>query len=225
MAESKSKINTLQNQLKTKDDEILGLREKIRSLEENIRNFNLSNNNSENNTYTAPSFQQQSSSKENSHKNEKAEILMMFDSNGKYIDRKKLWKIDNSVFLRCGNLFDVSKKIDENELEGLQYALISVGVNDLDSKDHQQVFGEMEVIIDKMRRKYPGIKLIISEITPRNDRKDNEVKNCNQLLRDYARSNNDIFIASHENMRDPTWSMFEDVKHIRKIKIPRFACS
>ena len=83
----------------------------------------------------------------------------------------------------------------------------------------------MEVIIDKMRRKYPGIKLIISEITPQNDRKETKVKNCNQLLRDDARSNNDIFIASHENMRDPTWSMFEDVKHIRKIKIPRFSAN
>ena len=219
-----TKINALQNQLKTRDEEILSLREIIRLQEEKIRNFNINKSNFENNIDPS-SFQEQSSIKENTNKKEKADILMMFDSNGKYIDRKKLWKLDNSLFSRCGNLYEVNKKIDENEIEGLKYVLINVGVNDLDLKDHQQVFGEMEVIVNKIRRKYPGIKLIISEITPRNDRRDTEVKQCNKLLWDYARSNQDIFIASHENLRDPTWSMFEDEKHVRHIKIRRFAAN
>ena len=32
---------------------------------------------------------------------EKLEILMCFDSNGKYLDRKKLWKVKDSEFKTC----------------------------------------------------------------------------------------------------------------------------
>ena len=57
---------------------------------------------------------------------------MIFDSNGKDIDRKKLWKLDNSIYKRCGTLHEVNKTIDESDIEELDYILISVGVNDLD---------------------------------------------------------------------------------------------
>lgn len=39
---------------------------------------------------------------------------MLFDSNGKHIDRKKLWRLDNSEFVRCGTLHDVYKFIFED---------------------------------------------------------------------------------------------------------------
>ena len=107
---------------------------------------------------------------------------MMFDSNGRYIDRRKLWKIDKSVFKRCGNLHAVNKVIEENDFEELKYALISLGINDLDTKGHEYVFNEKVEIIDKTRLKYSGIKLILNEITPRNDKRDTEVIKCNILL-------------------------------------------
>ena len=43
--------------------------------------------------------------------------MMIFDSNGKHLDRKKLWKLDSSIFKRCGNLHEVNKTIDESESE------------------------------------------------------------------------------------------------------------
>ena len=155
----------------------------------------------------------QQSANETSEK-KKAEIVTIFDSNGKHLDRKKLWKLDSPIFKRCGNLHEVNKTIDESEIEELNYILISVGVNDLDLKGHMQVLGELEVIINKIREKYPGIKFITSEITPRKDNRDDEVIKCNRLLWEYAKSYHDVFIASHENFRDPLWSMYADDKHI-----------
>ena len=49
------------------------------------------------------------------------------------------------------------------------------------------------------------------------------MKQFNKLLAEYSKSNQDICIANHENLRDPNWTMFEDNKHIRKVKIPKFA--
>ena len=45
--------------------------------------------------------------------------------------------------------------------------LLHVGVYDLETKDHTQVFGEAEILYDQIRLNHPGIKLIVSEITPR----------------------------------------------------------
>ena len=112
--------------------------------------------------------------------------------------------------------------IDEKDIDDLEYILTSVGVNDLDIKDHVQVFDEMKLTIDKIRNKY---KIIISEPTPRRDHRDSEVMSCNRLISQYAQSCQDLFIASHENLRDPSWSMFSDNKHILSTKIPRYAAN
>ena len=43
------------------------------------------------------------------------------------------------------------------------------------------MFGEMVTILDQIRNKYKNTKFIISEITPRNDNRDNEVKCFNSV--------------------------------------------
>ena len=128
---------------------------------------------------------------------------MLFDSNGKYIDRKKLWRLDNSEFVRCGTLHDVYKFIfEDNKIETLRHVLLNVGVNDLDTKDPDTTFQELLSIVEEIRRKYPNIKFIISEINPRNDIRDLQVKQFNKLLAEYSKStvrvrgksNQDIFV-------------------------------
>ena len=131
------------------------------------------------------------------------EILMFFDSNGKHIDRKKLWKMNNSEFIRFGQLDNVATYLDKTDIDHSSYVLLSVGCNDLDEKDHKQVFAEMSNLLDKFREKFKNVKFIINEITPRNDDRDNEVKSFNGLLVHYARDHEDTTIAFQHNLRDP----------------------
>lgn len=63
------------------------------------------------------------------------------------------------------------------------------------------MFSEIEKIINKCRGKFPGIKLVISEITPRNDGRDTEVKNCNKLLWDYEIIHRHIHCFSRKSTR------------------------
>ena len=143
------------------------------------------------------------------------DILMCFDSNGRYIDRRKLWKVNNSEYRNCGTIHEVSNTIKEEKYnKGLKYILLNVGVNDIDKKDHDQVLEEMELLIREIRTQFPDIKLIISEITPRNDERDKEVQLYNKMLQNYAVNENYITIAYHSNLREPQWSMYRDHKHI-----------
>ena len=198
----KSRIKELGDQIKLRDNEMANLRTIMNHQEEKIP-VRVNTKAINKTKIIHPSSNHLIRWMKETSEKKKEEIMMIFDSNGKHLDRKKVWKLDNSIFKRYGNLHEVNKTIDESEIEELKYILISVGVNDLDVKDHMQVFGEMELIINKTCENYPGIKLVISEITSRKDRRDNEVIKYNRLLWEYAKSYHDIFITSHANLRDP----------------------
>ena len=81
----------------------------------------------------------------------------------------------------------------------------------------------MKCIIETLKTKYPGIKIILSEITPRKDEKDETVKEYNNLLCNLYEKEPNIFIVYHKNLRDDNYSKHYDEKHIHKRAIPLFA--
>ena len=145
------------------------------------------------------------------------ELLVCMDSNGRYIEPKKLWKVRGSEYKRCSTLYDARITFKSFESSRIEHTLIWVGVNDLDDKDHKQVFGEAELLINEIRSKHHDIKIIFSEITPRKDGREPEVIAFNQLLESYAKQQSDVTIVVHNNLRDSSWSMFkrDNTKHIR----------
>ena len=168
----------------------------------------------------------QSSTRSNLSHEKVTELLVLLDSNGRYINKRKLWRADNAKYHTCSTLHDVCNVIEKVEqIESLKYVFVNVGVNDCDTKDHEQVFGEMKMVIDQIRRKIPNAKIIMSEITPRTDDRDIEVQLCNTLLHDYAQQHDDIIVTVHKNLRDATWSMFRDTQHIHEMKVPKFAAN
>ena len=103
--------------------------------------------------------------------------------------------------------------------------LISCGVNDIDTKSGLEVADEILYTINRIKQKYPTIKIIISEITPRKDKMDEEVLKCNSKILINIRSLENVFLVEQQNLRDPNWSMHHDVKHIKKRCIPKFAAN
>lgn len=63
--------------------------------------------------------------------------------------------------------------------------------------------------------------IILSEITPRRNQKDVDVKRCNELRvkKDY------ITLAYHSNLRNDRWSHYDDDKHISKYAVAIFAAN
>ena len=147
------------------------------------------------------------------------ELLVCMDSNGRYIEPKKLWKVRGSEYKKCSTLYDVHNTFKSFESSRIEHALICVGVNDLDDKEHNQVFSVAELLINEIRSKHNNIKI------PRKDGRDPEVIAFNQLLESYAKQHSDVTIVVHNNLRDSSWSMFKrnDIKHIRNDKVVKFA--
>ena len=153
------------------------------------------------------------------------DLVILTDSNFNHIDYKKLWTLRNSERKRCSTLRDVETFIENTNITDMHHILVSTGVNDIDHINGVQVFNKISHIIHQIRTKYPTVKIIFSEITPRNDDKDGEVIVCNRMLNSYANTQTDIFIAHHENLRDETFSLYRDNKHICDRNIPKFAAN
>ena len=146
------------------------------------------------------------------------DLLIFFDSNRRSVDFRKLWTFNNSERRFVGNLSEIRKFVNVTHIRKLSHALINVGVNDIDSKNGTLVYHELKDIVEML--KYPGIKIICSEITSRKDRRDTEVLQFNKLLNGYASSMGNIYVAHHSNLRDETYSNLYDIKHLKENTIP-----
>ena len=101
--------------------------------------------------------------------------------------------------------------------------LISVGTNDIDLKDPEEILAEYVEIIELLRKKYPGIKITISELPPRKDNCDDKVRKLNGLLGDLCERSEYLFLAIQAKLRENIdRNMFDD-KHIHRRAIHIFA--
>ena len=152
------------------------------------------------------------------------EIIMLMDSNSKFIEFRKLWTLAGTKIKRCGNINELTNIINEDIVyTNLKYILINVGVNDIDNQSGTDVFNRLKQTIHYIKNKFENVKIILSEITPRRDQRDEDVLMCNRLLNEYARSIEYLVIARHSNLRDTEGSFLYDAKHIKKTCIARFA--
>lgn len=154
------------------------------------------------------------------------ELVMLMDSNMKFLNLRKLWTMNGTDVKRCGNLREVNTFIQSMKPHSkLKYFFISVGCNDIDTAPADVVLEKITNIVKSLREKYPGIKIILSEITPRMDDLDFQVQEVNTLLNQYIMRSNDIFIVRNGNMRDPDFFIPNDNKHFKQSCIARFAAN
>ena len=157
---------------------------------------------------------------------DKTKLIMCMDSNSKFLDQRKLWDLDGTQYRRCYTLAQVKVVLNRDvKYTNLKYFLISVGCNDLDYGEAAQVFADMKEIVLNLQQAYPGIKIIIGEITPRMDDRDEVVKDINFLIQQFGKSSENVFVIDNSNLRNKKFFYAGDSKHIRKDCIGRFAAN
>ena len=100
---------------------------------------------------------------------------MCFDSNRKFINFRKLWTLKGSKRRRTSTLDSVKMAVERENATNVKYFLISVGTNDIDNKEPNAILEQYIEIVDLLRRKYPGIKIIINQLPPRKTNYDDKV--------------------------------------------------
>ena len=156
------------------------------------------------------------------HEDESTELIFLIDSNGRYFDHRRLWTMKGTQFGKCYTMRDVENFWKSmGKLSRLKYFFISVGTNDLEKSTPHELFTEINKFVTKVWERYPDVKFILSEVTPRTDRIDARVKEVNVLLQQFAQGFDSIFLTKNSNLRDPR-NFFPDGKHLKHDIIPLF---
>ena len=149
--------------------------------------------------------------------------ILFMDSNLAFLDPEMLWK--NLTLIPCGTTHILRDKLRDACLNDYEIVFIHTGVNNIDTEDGEVVAKDIIDIVQKLRHHHPSIKVIVSEITPRQVFRDDEVVKCNELLRSTLKTTENVTMAFHSNLRNDQWSFHKknDDKHFSRISISMFA--
>ena len=145
------------------------------------------------------------------------------DSNSQYLTAEDLWK--NLEMVHTTTIVQLRQHLFNTDLNRYDIAYIHVGVNDIDTMDGTSVADDLINIVEKMRHLYPALKIILSEVTPRSQYRDDHVQCCNAKLRATLGKKDNITLGFHSNLRDPSWAFHKDDKHFAQISISKFAAN
>lgn len=146
---------------------------------------------------------------------------MLMDSNRQYLDSSRLW--DNLRIEPCGNTPDLAKILQRTDVSKYDVIIVHVGVNDIDKYDGATVAEKLAQFTKKIAEAAPLAKILLSEVTPRQLSRDDEVKECNEILPNLLDSG--VTLIRHSNLRNDEWSFHveNDDKHLAAESIARFA--
>ena len=103
--------------------------------------------------------------------------------------------------------------------------VVATGVNDIDTKDAEDILASLKVGVDLLRHRYENPKIVIAEIIPRTDERDEEVKKCNTLIKEFVDQDETLFIGDHSRLRTEDGRHHQDAKHITQYSTALFVAN
>ncbi|ROL48998.1 hypothetical protein DPX16_16613 [Anabarilius grahami] len=99
---------------------------------------------------------------------EEPEIALLIDSNGKFIDTKKLFPQHKAVKFWCPTTDKALELLTESQLGRPSHIIIHTGTNDLRSQQ-DRVSDSLRAVVEKARKTFPNSKIILSTLLQRKD--------------------------------------------------------
>ena len=110
-------------------------------------------------------------------------LMICLHPNRRYLNFRRLWSIKGTRIKSCGNLKEVIDTINDLDASSnLKYFLMNVGCNDLEVRSPNLLFTSIRETLQNLREKFPGIIIILCEVTPRCDILDVQVKEVNSMI-------------------------------------------
>ena len=148
-----------------------------------------------------------------------SEIVLIMNSNGKYIDPKLLYPVEKSVTtkrLYCPLTRDLDNLIDESSFtQTPKITVLHCGTNDLDKSEPKAVITSITNSVNNLSQRLISSKIIVSGLLPRRDFSNKEIYDINlELLKRFQLLPN-VHFVDHSNLlsQDET-NLLVDKKHL-----------
>ena len=138
------------------------------------------------------------------------EVIILMDSNRKYIDENKLWRNHTCKKLKAGDAEEAWKVVNDYNFKKARYLILGIGTNDVETTHEEDVCKEIINIGIRLKKEYPLAKILISQLPPRKDEFANKKKLNEILKRSIPES---LYIIRNDNL---TVDTLYDKKHLKK---------
>lgn len=148
----------------------------------------------------------------------RANIVFLIDSNGKFINEKRLFPRHNVSKLRCPTTEKALELLSPSRLGSPSHIIIHTGTNDLMTQQ-ERVANSLINVISKACNTFPHSKVVISAVLPRTDFQPHIIQRINATLARVCASHPNVHLAHHPNIG--TDCLFDHV-HLLKEAVPIF---
>ena len=149
------------------------------------------------------------------------QIVLLMDSNGKYVEGKKLFPKHRVMQEKCANTNRALEWLTEENLGSPSHIIIHTGTNNLRKQSGHQVVQSVKKMIEKAIAKFPNAKVTISALLPRLDIPV-DIQRINAEISRVCAMKQNVYFATHPTLdRESLW---DDV-HLCKAAVPAFAKS
>ncbi|KAM9415602.1 uncharacterized protein ACWYII_024383 [Salvelinus alpinus] len=149
----------------------------------------------------------------------KTQIFLLMDSNGKYIEEKKLFPKHSVSKLWCPNTQRALDLLSEDKLGSPSHIIIHTGTNDLRAQQ-ERVATALKGVIEKASSTFPNAQVVISTLLPRKDFHPATIQRVNASISRDCASKPNVFLAHHSTL--DLNSLYDQV-HLYKAAVPTFA--
>ncbi len=148
-----------------------------------------------------------------------ADIVILMDSNGKFLQEEKLFPGRKATKIWCPKTGDALRILSDSSFGTPSHIIIHTGTNDL--RREQERVGQLICrLAEKATETYPNTKITISTLLPRRDIHPDTIQRVNaDISKGCARLPN-VYLAHHPSL---TIRDLYDHVHIRKDKVNVFA--
>ena len=143
------------------------------------------------------------------------DLLMIFDSNGQYMDPKKMQK--DSQYVRSSTIEDALHFFENATVKRPPTKLLlNVGINNITSDNPDPVIESYKSLVDAIRSVLPNTEIYISSILHRKDNKFTKtIDTVNSIFGDWDKVSPKVTFIHHTNIINNEL-MMHDTKHLTK---------
>ncbi|XP_030279699.1 histone-lysine N-methyltransferase set1-like isoform X2 [Sparus aurata] len=150
---------------------------------------------------------------------EKPDIVILIDSNGKFINEKKLFPTHTVAKIWCPNTQHAMDLLSEERLGSPSHIIIHTGSNDLRSQQ-ERVSGSLRRVIEKASTSFPNSRVVMSTLLPRKDFHPDTIHRINSSMSRDCVLRPNVHLAHHPTL---DVNCLYDHVHLFKNKVPIFA--
>ena len=171
-----------------------------------------------------PSIVTNTQSKEDSNQNIDSDMVILIDSNGRFLKTQDMFPEKSSTKIGCPLIEHANEIIlDSTFQKEPEIFIIHTGTNDLERSNPDDIQEKLIDLCDIIRNKFKRCRIILSLLLPRNDIHGQKVKNCNELIKNAFHRVDNLELLDNQNIFEIGDKALYDTKHLHKqTGLPQF---